>query len=385
MKNVSEFKDSPILSSEVQFNRSESFKPNDIKCIAIGEFEDLSNNSDYKNLEKASLVRSAFYGALSPKNYIDVELARVDHISQKYPLELLSQIKCDAILSGKILKFKNSSMVTYSVTSVELEAQLIDREDNVLWRGRHSANSHEGAVPLSPVSLVTGIFTATTNKEDEVALQMIDAAVRRIISTLPDRDEMDISLASFTNEPPFQDNTGAKLEILLSSDLLSNGNYEKALQKSKEEIIANPKSRVSLLNASRASLMLGNNLAAVDYALEAAAIDEEDRSIMVALSQAYIKSKRMNLAEASLQKLTKSSEALPIDWYNLGLLQVARSNVYSGAINIQKAGNFSLETQKYKTAYRSLKKLKELSKNDKNVIPLYEQLSQNISKILNNK
>ena len=77
---------------------------------------------------------------------------------------------------------------------------------------KHSANSHEGAVPLSPLSLVTGIFTATTNKEDEVALQMIDAAVRRIISTLPDRDEMDISIASFANEPKIQEAPNTKLE-----------------------------------------------------------------------------------------------------------------------------------------------------------------------------
>ena len=127
IKNVSEFKDSPVLSSEVQFQKSDNFKPNDINCLAIGKFEDFSDGGDYKNLNKSSLVRSAFYGAVSPKNYIDVELARVDHISLKYPTEILKHIQCDAMLSGKILKFKNSSMVAYSVTSVELEARLTDK------------------------------------------------------------------------------------------------------------------------------------------------------------------------------------------------------------------------------------------------------------------
>ena len=107
--------------------------------------------------------------------------------------------------------------------------------------------------------------------------------------------------------------------------------------------------------------MLGDSLAATHYALEAAAVDEEDRLVMVALSQAYIKSKRLNLAEASLAKLTKSGQALPVDWYNLGLLQVAQSNVSFGAINLLKAGNLSLEAQNYETAYSSLKKLKTLS------------------------
>ena len=67
IKNVSEFKDSPVLSSEVQFQESDNFKPNDINCIAIGKFEDFSDGGDYKNLNKSSLVRSAFYGALARK------------------------------------------------------------------------------------------------------------------------------------------------------------------------------------------------------------------------------------------------------------------------------------------------------------------------------
>lgn len=382
--NVSEFRDSSTLMSEVQFNKSKHFKPNDIKCIAIGKIEDFSESSEFKNLNKSSLVRSALYGALSPKNYIDIELARVDHISQKYPAELLRYIKCDAILSGKILKFKNSSLVAYSVTSVELEVMLTDENDNILWQGKHSANSHEGSVPLSPVSLVTGIFTATTNKEDEVALQMIDAAVRRIINTLPDRDELDISLSSFADEPESRTAIKTNVEILLSTDLLSKGDYEGALQKSKEEIAVRPKSKISLLNASRASLMLANNSAAIDFALAAAAIDEEDRLVMVALSQAYVKNKKLNLAEASLRKIAASGHALPVDWYHLGLLQVAQNNIYTGSKTLLNAGNLGLEKKDFNTAYKALKKLKELSKKYEKTTALYIELGKEVADILNN-
>ena len=96
------------------------------------------------------------------------------------------------MLSAEILSFENKYYVAYSITSVELKTELTDKEGDILWSARHRASSHEGAIPLSPFSIISGTFIAATNRQDEVAFQMIDAASRRILKTLPDRKEIDV-------------------------------------------------------------------------------------------------------------------------------------------------------------------------------------------------
>ena len=146
---------------------------------------------EFPNLNKEKIIRQAVYGVLSAKNYLDIELPIVDNVLKNNKnisnKDLLEKLDCDAILIGKINKFHNDFYITYSITTVELEFALIDKNEKLLWKSKNSANSHEGAFPLSPVSLVTGVFTATTNVQDEVALQMIDTAVRRGLKTLPNR------------------------------------------------------------------------------------------------------------------------------------------------------------------------------------------------------
>ena len=56
----------------------------------------------------------------------------------------------------------------------------------VLWEGRHVAESHGGDVPLSPVGLAVGILKAAINLDEEQIFRVIDDLSRRLVSTIPD-------------------------------------------------------------------------------------------------------------------------------------------------------------------------------------------------------
>ena len=144
-----------------------------------------------------------------------------------------------------MLAFKNDYFVTYSVTTVELELTLVNRSGSVLWNARHAASSHEGAMPLSPLFL-SGIFTATTNQQDEVGFQMVDAAARRLLKTLPDRPEQNSAEDAIGNiiDTTVLDQKGAG-EALASVEekesamqLLAQGAYEQALLAAQADIEA---------------------------------------------------------------------------------------------------------------------------------------------------
>jgi len=180
------------FASEVSYSVADNYQNEAIGCIAVSKFTIEHEDDGYADIDQAAVTRKSVYGVLSAKNYRDIELARVDFKADEmggYTADrLLSSLDCDALLQGEVLAFKNDYFVTYSVTTVELRLTLVNRSGSVLWSARHAASSHEGAMPLSPLSILSGIFTATTNQQDEVGFQMVDAAARRLLKTLPDRN-----------------------------------------------------------------------------------------------------------------------------------------------------------------------------------------------------
>ena len=91
---------------------------------------------------------------------------------------LLQNLDCDAVLKGRVLAFKNDYFVTYSVTTVELELTLFNKR--VCSYGRQGIQQ----AAMRGISFVAFrcIWNVhrTTNKQDEVAYQMIDAVSRRL-------------------------------------------------------------------------------------------------------------------------------------------------------------------------------------------------------------
>ena len=103
---------------------------------------------------------------------------------------ILQYLDCDTLLEGTITTFQNDFLIAYSSTNVGLNLFLKDKENKVLWKGSHTATSRAGSIPFSPIGLATGLFSASTNTEDEIAFQMIDTVVRRLLKTLPDKSNV---------------------------------------------------------------------------------------------------------------------------------------------------------------------------------------------------
>ena len=97
---------------------------------------------------------------------------------------------CDTLLEGTITTFQNDFLIAYSSTNVGLN--LILKDEEIEFYGRVAMQPHLGAgsIPFSPIGLATGLFSASTNTEDEIAFQMIDTIVRRLLKTLPDKSNV---------------------------------------------------------------------------------------------------------------------------------------------------------------------------------------------------
>ena len=382
-KKVTSFEAGNAFSPETQYIISDSFNPNGLRCIAVGAILDLTKKSQFQSLNKSQLVRRAVYGVLSTKNYIDVELSRVDHVLSDPDRDTLDELKCDAILTGQINEFKNSSLITYSVTTVELNLKLTDKYGKILWQGQHAANSRDGTLPLSPLSLVSGVLVAQMNRDDEVALQMVDSAARRILNTLPDRDELDLVEAFSAEFDSYKsENLNMLSQAKTSTQLLAQGKYEEALIMAKQEAEENPQDEQPLIIASRASLLLGNYKSASDYALKAVIKNEFNREGLTALGSSYIKLKKLKLAEGAFVKLVRSEKNKPHDWLHLALVQQAQNNLSAASENLLKAGEIGLSRGDYQTTYKSLNKLKLLSPESSNAHKNYLELGLKVSNFL---
>ena len=60
-----------------------------------------------------------------------------------------------------------------------------------MWKGRHVASSHAGSIPLTPVDITIGIYSATANVSDEQVVRVGDDLFRRFLSTWARSEELD--------------------------------------------------------------------------------------------------------------------------------------------------------------------------------------------------
>lgn len=387
--------DSPFVS-EVVFNISENYQYQGVGCIAVPEFVLEHEDEDYSDIAQASAIRKAVYGVLSSKNYRGIELSRVDFKSNELgrPSEivLLQSLDCDAVLKGRVLAFKNDYFVTYSVTTVELELTLFNRAGLQLWTARHAASSHEGAFPLSPLSLLSGMFTATTNKQDEVAYQMIDAVSRRLLSTLPDSFEQsyveDITATWIDEKIAAEDLTGGSVETIDNQlsplELLAKGAYEEALLAAEAEIKTNSSNGEAYLVAARASLLLSEYNAAIDYSLSALARGYKTAQAYSGLGIAYLKNEETRLAKAAFQKAAELEPSNFQVLYNSALISEVEGEVPIASNYYLKAGTLALDARELPRVHRAFSALKRLSSGNEIAQIRYRELGQKVQQLLNN-
>ena len=365
-KKVVEISTEEQLLSEVQYTIvEEKFGP-DIKCIAVGKIELTDDNEDFGELNKVDLVRRTLVGNLYQQNYTQVPLVTVDGLMKGATdaKKLLSQTACDAVVSGQIFRFNNKSYVAASSTEVGLDLAITNGEGEVIWSGRHLASSRDGSLPFSPLSLLLGVFLAQANASDEVALQMVDAAVRRLVNTLPTQDDAPIALAK--NEQALQElfnpaKTIKNQETPNASELLRLGQYEAAIQAAKIELQLGKNEYQNLLIIGDAHRHLNSFNDAVESYLSAIANDKKQSIGYEKLSLGYLNLRRIDLAKASLSSAISLNPQSSAIRYKLAIINESQNANIEAAKLYFQAGELAIREKSNDAIYSSLTALERLS------------------------
>ena len=365
-KKVVEISTEDQLLSEVQYTIvEEKFGP-EIKCIAVGEIELADDSEDFSALNKVELVRRTLVGNLFQQNYTQVPLTTVDGFLNggADAKALLSQTACDAVVSGQIYRFTNKSYVAASSTEVGLDLVIANVEGEVIWSGRHLATSRNGSLPFSPLSLLSGVFLAQANASDEVALQMVDSAVRRLVDTLPPQNEAPIAFAK--NERAVQELfTPAKAiknqETPNASDLLRLGQYEAAIQAAKIELQLGKNEYQNLVIIGDAHRHLNRFNDAVESYLTAIANDKNQSTGYEKLSLSYLNLRRIDLAKASLAKAISLNPESSAIRYKLAIINESQNAKSEAAKLYFQAGELAIREKSNDGIYSCLTALERLS------------------------
>jgi tetratricopeptide (TPR) repeat protein len=358
---------------EVQFTISENFNPENINCIAVGKIEDKSDINQYKSLDKVSLIRQAIYAHLSPKNFQDVELHKIAPIlkSLKNSQTILQNLGCDALLEGEITSFKNDFFIAYSSTNVGLNLFLKDQNNKILWKSSHTATSRAGSIPFSPIGLATGLFSASTNAEDEIAFQMIDTVVRRLLKTLPDksnvRNEEQLKFAKIPNDSKTKNliNYSQKKQNT-PQYYFGIGEYGNAIALINKNLKSNPDDHKLIFLKGRSQLMLNEFESASSTFLDALALKLES-DYLNGLGHAYSKLNQTNKALAAYNKAISIDNKNSYAYFNAGLLLENAKNKKKAAKYFYSAGTSSLLNKNFVRAGNALVALKRLSKSESSI------------------
>ena len=367
---VTNITDTSDFLPEVQYTISENFNPKKLSCIAIGKITDASEESDYKSLDKVLLIRHAIYGHLSPKNYQDVELHKVASVmnSSSDHNVILDSLNCDALLEGTITEFRNNFYVAFSSTNVGLSLSLKDKNNKVLWKASHTAVSRAGSIPFSPIGLATGLFSASSNTEDEVAFQMIDTVVRRLLKTLPETKDVAIKDQLKFAVIPNSKSSQVLVKINEKKDetpevLFAQGYYGKAIDKINVLLKSKPNDHKVLFLKGRSQLMLNQFKSASSTFLDALAIESKS-DYFNGLGFAYSKLKQIDMSLAAYNKSISLDNKNSYAYFHSGLLLENLGTFKKASEYFYSSGTSAILKNDFTRANNAKDALKRLSKSD---------------------
>lgn len=206
----------------VHYNIEESFKDAPPQCVAIlplvNKFEHQEKNLIDKTKKLIELtdesleqLRWSLYSQLAPYSYRDVELVVVnqalDLLDDKTNYSLLGKaLKCDALLIAEVTDYQSGFFGVYSETSIGIKMKLIRAENGEqLWQGSHVAKNHGGSVPLSPIGIIMGLYSAAENLSEEQLVRVKDDVFRRLLSTWQQPSEQLNSAIQLALEEPVKE------------------------------------------------------------------------------------------------------------------------------------------------------------------------------------
>ena len=384
---VNNFSQSQNILPEVQYSLSENFNPNNINCIAIGKIKDNSDASEYKSLDKITLIRHALYGHLSPKNYQDIELHKVAFVMKSSDTNqlILKNLDCDALIEGTITEFKNDFYLAYSSTNIGLTLFLKDKNNQILWKASHTAKSRAGSVPFSPIGLATGLFTASSNTEEEVAFQMIDTVVRRVLKTLPETTSVqNNNQLKYAIIPKTKIIEVPSKQIIKKqktpSVLFASGEYSQAIDLINSDLKSNRDNHKLIFLKGRSQLMLNQYEKAASTFLDALAI-KMDSDYLNGLGYAYTKLKQLDKALAAYNKAIIINNKNSYAYFNAGLLLENKGNKKRAADYFYSAGTSSLLNKDFLKANNAHDALQRLSKSENKLLEKSSKLKNLIKEL----
>ena len=383
---VKKITNSDSMLPEVQYFINENFNPEEINCIAIGKIKDNSDKSEFSQLDKVNLAKYSLYSHLSPKRYRDIEIHQMTYLlKEKQNINLvLKTLECDAILDGEIIKFENKFYVAFSSTKVGLNLSLKRQNGELLWKGSHIASSRAGSIPISPISLASGIFSASTNTEEEVALQMLDAASRRLLNTIPDRKTIDNKLQlKYITTPIDKKIIPVKSQKTKNPNILfSLGEYNKAIELIDKKLQIKQDNHELIFLKGRSYLLLNEYHKASSSFLDAIAIKPKDKYFN-GLGFVYTKLEYYNKSLAAYQKAISLNNKNNFAYFNSGLILENQGYFKKAGDYFYAAGTSSILNKDFTRANDSLIALERLSKKLKKLTNKKNRLFKLITEFTN--
>ncbi len=382
--------DNPFINKKAKTTLSNSFKEFQPDCIAILPFElDKEYESNIKNINIQDLVRKTFYAHLSPLQYRDIELSKVDFYLKKNDnlYQLAKNINCEYFISGKIITFEKKDIKVYSNIFIELYVELNKiSEFKPLWKSSHSVNTHGGTIPLSPIGLAIGIIDAAKNLEEQQYVRVSDELIREIVYTFPISENI-LMANSFENLEKFSNlnkteirsnNSNQNLsknvleEVFFSNtsaqNLYDELKYEESY-KTVQTLIKNEQADYeTYFLKGRIELKLNLLEDAEQSFIKSVAINKETVALN-ALAYVYSINNKPFKAEAAYRMSIDSDTKNVFAHKNLGILLIKSERTKEALYYLDKAAVIALKTGKFHE-YKSILPIIQSMKNNDNDIKL---------------
>jgi tetratricopeptide (TPR) repeat protein len=382
--------DNPFINKKAKTVLSNSFKEFKPNCIAILPFQlDEEYESNIKNINIQDLVRKTFYAHLSPLQYRDIELSKVDFYLKKSDnlYQLAKNINCEYFISGKIRNFEKKDIKVYSNIFIELYVELNKiSEFKPLWKSSHSVNTHGGTIPLSPIGLAIGIIDAAKNLEEQQYVRVSDELIREIVYTFPISENI-LMANSFENLEKFSNLNKTEIRINNSNQNLSKNaleevffsnsyaqnlydelKYEESYKTVKTLIKNEQADYETYFLKGRIELKLNLLEDAEQSFIKSVAINKETVALN-ALAYVYSINNKPFKAEAAYRMSIDSDTNNVFAHKNLGILLIKSERTKEALYYLDKAAFIALKTGKFHE-YKSILTIIQSMKNNDNDIKL---------------
>ncbi|MDC3160095.1 hypothetical protein OA861_01100 [Pseudomonadota bacterium] len=351
-----------IEADTIKFRNTASIHQN---CIMVGKFVDSSDPAHFANLSKEKLGRKSIYGQLAPLGYKDIEIAVVDEVLKKHGslhfFNALEELNCDFYVTGEIIKFSNKFLLTYSVTEIVMRLDLFNDKGELVWSELKNGKSDAGAIPFTPISALTGIFFASKNRKEEIAVQLVGSVSRKLVEQLDqflDKIDRGPQLSSGTAKSTEEAHVYSVLDLRLAIEL---NDFDGAKMITNQLLVQDSENSEFLFLAGKAQMQKGEFEVAKEFFLKAIQIDASQSDYYNGLG---ITSLRLG---NDLEALTNFEKALSINKKSVsahvGLALTSEKNglIKQSGEHFYRAGLYSISISDYPSAVYALSELKRLA------------------------